>query len=404
MKNDNAIEVRDLHKSFRLPHERITGIKQGFVNLFHLNRGFEQQKVLDGISFEIKKGEFFGIIGRNGSGKSTLLKILAGIYTTDSGAVQINGLLTPFIELGVGFNPELTGRENVFLNGALLGFSRKEITKMYDEIVEFAELERFMDQKLKNYSSGMQVRLAFSIAIQAKSDILLLDEVLAVGDYNFQQKCFDYFRELKKRGVTVVLVTHDMESARRFCSSGIHISHGKIVASGQMGRVVSSYTEENIVKSEDQTPSPTRQKAVTGSGQAKILGVATYNEAKRANVFRLGDKLSLEFSYQALTSIDSPTFGAVIADGTGRIVFATNTLDQEITTPNLRAGAKIKVRFNLTNLFDDGKYTVSGAIANKDRTTLIARIQDGCDFRVVGVQKTAKAPYYPPHSIEFINH
>ena len=178
-KDEVAIKVSHVSKSFKLPHEKSNSVKSIVVNPLK-KRTYERQEVLKDINFEIKKGEFFGIVGRNGSGKSTLLKLLAGIYSPDKGSIQVNGKLTPFIELGVGFNPELTGRENVFLNGALLGFNRKEMSTMYDEIVEFAELEKFMDQKLKNYSSGMQVRLAFSIAIRAKSDILILDEVLAV--------------------------------------------------------------------------------------------------------------------------------------------------------------------------------------------------------------------------------
>ena len=190
--NEVAIAVKDVHKSFRLPHEQHSGVKQFIINAFRRKsiRGYENQHVLKEVSFEVAKGEFLGIVGRNGSGKSTLLKLLAGIYTPESGSVTINGTLVPFIELGVGFNPELTGRENVFLNGALLGFSRAQMEAMYDEIVDFAELHRFMDQKLKNYSSGMQVRLAFSIAIRANADILLLDEVLAVGDEAFQRKCY----------------------------------------------------------------------------------------------------------------------------------------------------------------------------------------------------------------------
>jgi ABC-2 type transport system ATP-binding protein len=189
MDNDDVvIEASDLQKTFLLPHEKTTSIKGAVVNFYRHNRAFEKQHVLKGISFQIKKGEFFGIVGRNGSGKSTLLKILAGIYAPTEGHIRVEGKLTPFIELGVGFSPELTGRENVFLNGALLGFSRKEMNAMYDDIVAFAEIERFMDQKLKNYSSGMQVRLAFSIAIRADSDILVLDEVLAVGDAAFQRK------------------------------------------------------------------------------------------------------------------------------------------------------------------------------------------------------------------------
>src|SRR5687768_5291866 len=178
------IKVNNLSKTFKLPHERQSSVKGLVLNVFSMNRSFETQRVLKGVSFEVQQGEFLGIVGRNGSGKSTLLRLLAGIYTPDEGSIQINGKLTPFIELGVGFNPELTGRENVYLNGALLGLTSKEIEQKYEEIVAFAELERFMDQKLKNYSSGMQVRLAFAIAIQSHNEILLIDEVLAVGDAN----------------------------------------------------------------------------------------------------------------------------------------------------------------------------------------------------------------------------
>src|SRR3989344_6035309 len=180
--DDIAIKVENLSKDFKLPHEKYASVKSLFVNFYKRKRTYEVQHALRDINFEIKKGEFFGIVGRNGSGKSTLLKIMAGIYAPTSGTIKVNGSLTPFIELAVGFNGELTGRENVFLNGALLGFNRKQIRRMYNDIVEFAELERFMDQKYKNFSSGMQVRLAFSIAIRAEGDILLIDEVLAVGD------------------------------------------------------------------------------------------------------------------------------------------------------------------------------------------------------------------------------
>ena len=186
---DIAIDVSHLYKSFQLPTEKALGLKQAIFNHLRGIKGYKTQKVLNDISFKVKKGEFIGIVGRNGSGKSTLLKTLAGIYYPEKGDIVIDGNLIPFIELGVGFNPELTGRENVYLNGALLGFSHKEMEEMYDEIWRFAELEEFQDQKLKNYSSGMQVRLAFSIAIRARGDILLLDEVLAVGDAAFQQKC-----------------------------------------------------------------------------------------------------------------------------------------------------------------------------------------------------------------------
>ena len=249
-----AIKVDEVSKTFKLPHEKQTSIKGAVINIFKGgNRSFERQQALQGVRFEINKGDFFGIVGRNGSGKSTLLKLLAGIYSPDSGRIQVNGKLTPFIELGVGFNPELTGRENVFLNGALLGFNRKEVSAMYKDIVEFAELRRFMDQKLKNYSSGMQVRLAFSIAIRARSDILLLDEVLAVGDAAFQQKCYDYFEELKLSNKTVVFVSHDMGAIRRFCNRAVYIDQGKLTHSGDPLDIADIYQEDNMQSVIDQS-------------------------------------------------------------------------------------------------------------------------------------------------------
>lgn len=242
MENDVVISVKNLHKSFRLPTERSSGLKQAIFNRLKGIKGYREQKVLNGISFDVYRNEFIGIVGRNGSGKSTLLKTLAKIYFPEKGSVTINGNLVPFIELGVGFNPELSGRDNVYLNGALLGFSNKEMDAMYDDIVDFAELRPFMDQKLKNYSSGMQVRLAFSIAIRAKGDILLLDEVLAVGDAAFQKKCSDYFANIKGKQ-TVILVTHSMENVRKYCNRAILIENGKVALSGDPKKVAKAYTD-----------------------------------------------------------------------------------------------------------------------------------------------------------------
>ena len=240
---DVVVSVKNLHKSFRLPTEQAFGLKQAIFNRLRGIKGYKDQKVLRGLNFDIKKGEFVGIVGRNGSGKSTLLKILAGVYYPEAGEVTIDGTLIPFIELGVGFNPELTGRENVYLNGALLGFSNEEIDGMYDDIWDFAELKDFQDQKLKNYSSGMQVRLAFSIAIRARGDILLLDEVLAVGDAAFQQKCNNYFSTLKDEKKTVILVTHSMTSVRKFCDRAILVNDGKIEMDGDPDKIADAYNK-----------------------------------------------------------------------------------------------------------------------------------------------------------------
>ena len=238
--SQDIIIVDHLSKSFKLPTERSWGLKQAIFNRLKGIKGYTKQEVLKDISFTVKKGEFLGIVGRNGSGKSTLLKILAQIYTPDSGSISVHGSLVPFIELGVGFNPELTGRENVYMNGAMLGFSNEEMDQMFDDIVQFAELAPFMDQKLKNYSSGMQVRLAFSIAIRARGDILILDEILAVGDAAFQEKCNQYFASLDKNQ-TVILVTHSMENVREFCDRAILIDQGKIIEEGDPEVVADAY-------------------------------------------------------------------------------------------------------------------------------------------------------------------
>lgn len=249
MSSDVVVNVNKVVKDFSLNAEKTSSLKAGVLSVFKTKRSRKDDvyRALDGVSFDVKKGEFFGIVGRNGSGKSTLLKIISGIYQPDNGSVATTGKLVPFIELGVGFNPELTGRENVFLNGALLGFSRKEMEDKYDDIVAFAELERFMDQKLKNYSSGMQVRLAFSVAIKAQGDVLIFDEVLAVGDEAFQSKCDAYFDQVKKdKTKTVILVTHSMDSVKKYCDRAVLIKEGKVALAGSPNDVSGQYTEDNL--------------------------------------------------------------------------------------------------------------------------------------------------------------
>ena len=240
-----AVKVDHVSKYFKLPTEATNSLRTALVNRFKGIKGYKEQHVLKDISFEVEKGDFFGILGRNGSGKSTLLKIISEIYVPEKGTVTIDGKLVSFIELGVGFNPELTGRENVYMNGAMLGFSTAEIDAMYDDIVDFAELHEFMNQKLKNYSSGMQVRLAFSVAIKAQGDILILDEVLAVGDEAFQRKCNDYFQERKKSGKTTILVTHDMGAVKKYCNKAVLIENGLVKAIGDPEDVANQYSVDN---------------------------------------------------------------------------------------------------------------------------------------------------------------
>lgn len=320
--DDIAIKVHNLHKSFELAENKSTSIKQLFVNGGKKHKS-HRQKVLDGIDFEIKKGEFFGIVGKNGSGKSTLLKILAGVYVPDSGAVELHGNLTPFIELGVGFNQELSGRDNVYLSASLLGYPRKVVDTMYDEIVDFAELHEHMDKKLKNYSSGMQVRLAFSIAIKAKNDILIFDEVLAVGDEAFQQKSLRVFEEYRASGQTVVLVTHSMDTVRKLCTRAMLIDKGKISHIGSVESVSEQYSDMNS-KRED-----TQEKALQDFKKSKTSKLIIKPPVK--SVYLPSEELSLHVSWKGKFDPSKHVIGvAIIGSGEG-YVFGSNTRNIKLT-------------------------------------------------------------------------
>lgn len=317
MDDSIAIKVTDLHKSFDFAAAGGSSVKQLLVNLGRRQKP-NKQKVLDGIDFEIKKGEFFGIVGRNGSGKSTLLKLLAGVYTPDQGVITVNGNLTPFIELGVGFNPELTGRDNVYLSAALLGFTRQQVRAIYDEIVDFSELHEHMDKKLKNYSSGMQVRLAFSIAVKAKNDILIFDEVLAVGDEAFQKKCMKIFEDYRRSKQTVILVTHSMETVRSLCTRALMLSDGKIELMGSVKKVASAYSQSNV----QQEPS---EPALTKSRKSAPTLVLTGPDA----AYRPGDVMKLQVSWPAHKDVRK--VGVAIVTTHGEYVFGSNTGDIVVT-------------------------------------------------------------------------
>ena len=318
---DVAVHVENLKKDFILPHSKNNSFKHTLVNALRKNEKTIQH-VLAGLNFEVNKGDFFGIVGRNGSGKSTLLKLLAGVYSPTEGMTQLNGSLTPFIELGVGFNPELSGRDNVFLNGALLGYNRKQMEAMYEDIVEFAELGRFMDQKLKNYSSGMQVRLAFSIAIKAKNEILIFDEVLAVGDEAFQRKCLDVFEKYKAEGQTVILVTHDMGTVRKFCNRALLLDKGKIVEIGDPKIVAEKYSALNQAQT-DVDAKKSNDQQLSG---AKYLKVKLSDvEGKKTTSFKSGDKVRVSLSWPGLDSSQIESVGVNIFKQSGEHVTGINS-------------------------------------------------------------------------------
>lgn len=397
MSSDVVISVKGVKKDFKLPHEKTTSIKGGVVNMFKKrDKRVETQHALKGVSFDIHEGEFFGILGRNGSGKSTLLKILAEIYQPTAGSVSVRGKLVPFIELGVGFNPELTGRENVYLNGALLGFSKKEIDDRYHDIVAFAELEDFMDQKLKNYSSGMQVRLAFSVATRAEADILLVDEVLAVGDADFQRKCFAYFRSLKKTGKTVVFVTHDMGAVKEYCDRAILINDGKITHNDKPEIVTDEYLKLFNQASDEEAPVTTKKNNRWGNGLARVTGVTA----------RSGhDEIFVDVKIKAgKQDLDSLLVDVKIINSKDEMIAGIGSYNAGAgANKNLSIAANetISLAFTAKSVMGGGPYTINVTAYARDNITIYDHISGVAKIHIPG-----EPAYYPvvlPGSVEVIN-
>ena len=377
MDENVAIRVDNVSKDFMLPHERTDSIKRAIVGIFRSKkRSIEIQHALKSVSFDIKKGEFVGIVGRNGSGKSTLLKIMAGIYPSTTGSVTTKGRLVPFIELGVGFNPELTGRENVYLNGALLGFSKIEMDKQYSDIVEFAELEEFMDQKLKNYSSGMQVRLAFSVATRASTDILILDEVLAVGDEAFQQKCFKYFATLKKEGKTVVLVTHDMDQVIRFCTRAILIDKKHQVEMGNPLEIAQIYRQLNNKDGTNISAGKINSKPNT-----KYLSVDMKHKKQHG-------KHRFSINLMPNSPIDDPVLAMGIYSGTGEEVYRWASDEKIPGGIDLQKHSSVEIE--LADVFPVDVFSVSLYLKKKDRSVDYAEFNDIVKFEVKNTSNYSK--------------
>lgn len=364
-----AIIVSDLYKSFNIPIDAQNSIKNSFISGFRKAK-YKKLNILKDVSFTINHGEFFGIVGRNGSGKSTLLKLLAGIYTPDKGGVSVIGKLTPFIELGVGFNPELTGKENVYLNGALFGLSRKEMKKIYPKIVEFSELHDFMDQKLKNYSSGMQVRLAFSIAIQSQSDILLFDEVLAVGDESFQRKCFDTFERYKAEGKTIILVSHDMGSVRRFCTRAMLILDGKIVDIGSPDKISSLYSKLNQKAINKETDAMNLDIKNSSGLRASLTNV----NGKQQSSYAYGEKIIVRIAWPK--DIHPKNIGVAIMKESGEYIFGRNTLDMKGLNLDNRNSFSFEAQLELGY----GRYHLSYGLFGETESDVIDFVSNGPSF------------------------
>jgi ABC-type polysaccharide/polyol phosphate transport system ATPase subunit len=374
-----ALRVESLSKTFAVPHERMSTLKQRVLH--PRSGGSERFEALSDVSFEVKQGEPFGIVGRNGSGKSTLLKCLGGIYRADAGQVWVRGSLAPFIELGVGFNPELSGRDNAIINGVMLGLSPRQARERYGAIIEFAELERFQDLKLKNYSSGMQVRLAFAAMVQVDVDILLIDEVLAVGDAAFQQKCYDTLAAKRDEGVTILLVTHDMDTVERFCERALLLEHGNVVDVGEPRLVARRYNELNFEQGIDpESLSPSR----SGDRSAEIVEAWFADPAgARKYGFEQGTPCQFHAIVEIRRALENPTFGLALLDDQQRPVFATDSRVSTAESGRFEAGERVEMVVEFENILGPGRYYATPRVAHSGQGADLADLREGLATFVV---------------------
>jgi ABC-type polysaccharide/polyol phosphate transport system ATPase subunit len=375
----------------------VDSLKERMVRPFAA-RDVRTLRALDGISFDIHQGEFFGIVGRNGSGKSTLLKLLASIYRADAGTIRLAGRLAPFIELGVGFNPELTARENVVLNGVMMGLTPKETRDKLDSVIEFAELEEFVDLKLKNYSSGMQVRLAFSVMLEADADVLLIDEVLAVGDAAFQQKCADAFHEMKAQGKTIVLVTHEMASVEEYCHRAMLIDDGKIRHIGDPGEVGRHYLQLNFERG---SPEDHATVAAQPGDEVKVIDIWLEDGAgERVNNVEHGARFHLGAELEALRDLQGLGVSFAIANADGIPVADFGITPHRDGEPRaFEVGERVKVSIDIENLLMSGRYFVHLGVTRGVSQGVALYVNSALDFAVFGGAPTASFVSLP-HEIE----
>ena len=383
-----AIEARGVEKTFRIPTHRIDSFKERVVHPL-AQPTYRELRALRGVSFDVRRGEFFGIVGRNGSGKSTLLKILASIYRADAGSIRMAGRVAPFIELGVGFDPELTARENVTLNGVMMGLSRREAARRLDSVLDFAELGEFVDLKLKNYSSGMLVRLAFSVMIQAEADILLIDEVLAVGDAAFQQKCRDVFADMRSGGRTVVLVTHDMTAVQRYCHRAMLLDEGGLTFLGDPEEAGRQYLRMNFAK-RTVTVGGDREISVVPDFLARVSDAWLEDASgERVTNVEVGQPIQLNAVIEARRDLPNPTFGIHCNNADGVHVFELHeVLAGEDSGAHLAEGDRARISATIENPLMPGRYAIVcwvGVLRNEEETAQQAIKL--LDFVVFGVAK-----------------
>lgn len=367
---DLALEVDHVTKTFRLHHEKVNSIKQLIAGKGRSKH--EDFIALNDVSFEVKEGEVFGVIGHNGSGKSTLLKCMAGILQPNSGSVRIHKRMTALLELGAGFHPELSGRENVYLNAAILGMTRRDIAARFDDIVEFSGLQSFIDSPVKTYSSGMYVRLAFAVAINVDPRLLIIDEILAVGDVTFQQRCLEKFVEFRNEGRTIVLVTHAMNTVKDMCDRAVWLRHGVISGEGDPSELVDAYTEQMLGENVRLADGSIRR----GSAEAQNLRIEMFvgdsdTPVKRC---RTGDRVRLRLHYRADMKILRPVFGiAIQAVGAG-VVTSPCARDAGVVPQSVEGTGHVDIDLHEMPLLP-GTYDIHTSITDFNRAHIYDHVQ-----------------------------
>jgi ABC-type polysaccharide/polyol phosphate transport system ATPase subunit len=355
-----AVSVENVSKTFRLPHQQYSTLKERALHPFRSTEYDELHAVTD-ITLQIASGEFFGIVGRNGSGKSTLLKCIAGIYGVDQGRISVAGRLSPFIELGVGFNMDLTARDNVIINAIMLGLSRRQARMRFDDVIAFAELEEFIDLKLKNYSSGMLVRLAFATSIQVQAEILLIDEVLAVGDAAFQQKCFEEFYRLKREGRTIIFVSHDMFSVERFCDRAMLMERGDMVQIGDPRAIGRAYQKLNFGHLPHEMPA----KAQATSGTRITEAWFEAEAGERVTSLSQEERMSMCFEVRFGEELRDPVFAATLRTELGHTIVVARSDQHAHTTGTFKNGESVVARFDLPSWLTPSRYTLTPSVARE---------------------------------------
>jgi ABC-type polysaccharide/polyol phosphate transport system ATPase subunit len=389
-----AVSVEGAYKTFRIPHQQYHTFKERALHPFRA-RTYDAFHAMNDISLGVRRGEFFGIVGRNGSGKSTLLKCIAGIYRLDQGAISVEGRLSPFIELGVGFNPELAAEDNIVINAVMMGLSRAEARRRFPDIIAFAELEEFVDLKLKNYSSGMAVRLGFAVATQVDADVLLVDEVLAVGDASFQQKCFEVFQRLKNAGKTILFVTHDMGLVERFCDRAMLIERGRILSVGHPHEIGLQYNQVNFGGLVHDAPAPelSQRPVEIRTCRVEVAG-------EPVSEMPHGETFEMVFETLFTERIEHPVFGVSLRNEAGLTVFATTTQWSHPETGVFEAGELVTVRVGLDAWFGPGRYRVSPSVARQGSGADTLDLREDMASVILHSTREGGGTVDPPHRFE----